>query len=112
MVTPLYMRSSSIVGCFSFTFTRIFSISFDLKKAGKVRELVEKFKEIGIVAMRIITKYFSLSELQIDLASSIALLPILVFSGLGIASLFNFSDSLVFFSGASLGALCLHILLF
>ena len=54
MVTPLYMRHSSIVGCFSFTFTRLFFISFDFKKVGKVRELVEQFKEIGIVPMRII----------------------------------------------------------
>ena len=103
MVTPLYMRSSSIIGCFSFTSTRIFSISFDLKKVGNVRELVEQFKEIGIVRMKIIHESVSLSELQKDLASSIALLPNLVFSGLGISSSFNFCDSFVFFSGASLG---------
>ena len=54
MVTPLYKRPSSTIGCFSFTSTRLFSISFDLKKASKVRELVEQFKEIGILPMRII----------------------------------------------------------
>ena len=58
---PLYMRPSSIVGCFSFTSTRLFSISFDLKKVGKVRELVEQFKEIGIVPMEIILESVSLS---------------------------------------------------
>ena len=79
MVTPLYMQPSSTVGCFSFTFTRLFSISFDLKKACKVRELVEQFKEIRIGHMRIIQESVSLFELQIDLASSIALLPNLVF---------------------------------
>ena len=71
--------------------------------------------------MRIIPEFVYLSELQIDLASSIALLPNLVFSRLGITSSFNFSHSLVFFFGASLGtslsflfsiALCLCILLF
>ena len=71
--------------------------------------------------MRIIPKSVSLSELQIDLASSIALLQNSVFFGLGIVSSFNFSNSLVLFSGASLGtslsclfsiALCLCILLF
>ena len=93
MVTPLYMRPSSTVGCFSFTSTMLFSITFDLKKAGKVRELVEQFKEIGTVPMRIIHEYVFLSELQIDLASSIALLPNLIFSGLGIASSFNFSST-------------------
>ena len=103
MVTPLYRRLSSIVGCLSFTYTRLFSISFDLKKVGKVRELVEQFKEIGTVPIRIILEYVFLSELQIDLASFIALLQNLVFSRLGIASSFNFSDSLVFFYGASLG---------
>ena len=121
MVTPLYMRPLSTVGCFSFTSTRLFSISFDLKKTGKVRELVEQFKEIGIVPMRIIPESVSLSELKIDLASFIALLQNLVFSGLGIASSFNFSDSFVFFSGACLGTslsflfsivLCLCILFF
>ena len=119
MVTPLYTRPSSTVGCFSFTSTRLFSISFDLKKTGKVRELVEQFKEIRIVPMRIIPEFVYLSKFQIDLASSIALLPNLVFSELGIASSFNFSDSFVFFSGACLGtslsflfsiALCLCIL--
>ena len=60
---PLYMRPSSAVGCFSFTYVRLFSISFDLKKVGKVRELVEQFKEIGIVPMRIILEYVSLFEL-------------------------------------------------
>ena len=103
MVTPLYMRPSSTIGHFSFTSIRLFSISFDLKKAGIVREIVEQFKEIGIVPMRIIPEFVSLFELQIDLASSIALLPNLVFSRLGIASSFNFYYSLVFFSGASLG---------
>ena len=103
MVTPLYRQPSSTVGCLSFTSTRFFSISFDLKKVGKVRELVEQFQEIGNVPIRIILEYVFLSELQIDLASSIALLPNLVFSRLGIASSFNFSDSLVFFYGASLG---------
>ena len=115
------MLASSIVGCFSFTSTRLFSISFDFKKNSKVRELVEQFKEMEIVPMRIILEYVSLSELQIDLASYIALLPNLVFSGLGIAFSLNFSNSLVFFSSASLGAslscifsiaLCLYILLF
>ena len=71
--------------------------------------------------MRIIPESVSLSELQIDLASSIALLQNLVFSGLGIASSFNFSDSFVFFSGACLVtslsflcsiALCLCIFFF
>ena len=47
--------------CFFFTSTRIFFISFDLKKAGKVRELVEQFKEIGTVPMRIIPKSVYLS---------------------------------------------------
>ena len=103
MVTPLYMRPSSTVVCFSFTSTRLFSISFNLKKTGKVRELVEQFKEIGIVLMRIIPESVSLSKLQIDLASSITLLQNLVFSRLSIASFFNFSDSFVFFSGACLG---------
>ena len=97
MATPLYMRPSSTVGCFSFTSTRLFSISFDLKKADKVKELIEQFKEIGIVHMIIIPEYVSLSELQIDLASSIALLPNLFFFGLDISSSFNFSDSLVLF---------------
>ena len=62
LVTPLYMRPSFTIGCFSFTSTRLFSIPFDLKKAGKVKEVVEKFKEIGILPMRIIHEY-SLSEL-------------------------------------------------
>ena len=94
MVTPLYMQPSSTTGFFSFTSTRILFISFDLKKAGKVRELVEQFKEIGIVTMRIIPESVSLYELNIDLASSIVLLQNLVFSRLGIASSFNFSDFL------------------
>ena len=51
--------------------------------------------------MRIILEFASLSELQIDLASSVAFLLDLVFSGLGIASSFNSSDSLVFSYGAS-----------
>ena len=100
MVTPLYMRPSSTVVCFSFTSTRLFSISFNLKKTCKVIELVEQFKEIRILPMRIIPESVSLSKLQIDLASSIALLQNLVFSRLSIASSFNFSDSFVFFSGA------------
>ena len=121
MVTPLYMWPSSAIGCFSSTYTRLFSISFDLNIASKAREQVEQFKEIGIVPMRIIHESVSLFELQIDLASSIALLPNLVFSGHGISSSFNFSDSLIFFSCASLGtslnclfsiALYLCILLF
>ena len=112
MVMPLYMWPSS---------ARLFSISFDLKKAGKVRELVEQFKEIGIVPMRIILEFVSLPELQIELASFIVLLPNLVFFGIGIAFSFNFFDSLVFIYGFSLGtslnclfsiALCLCILLF
>ena len=74
MMTPLYMWPSYTVGCFYFTSIRLFSISFDLKKAGKVRELVEQFKEIGIIPMRIIPESVFLSELQIELASSIALL--------------------------------------
>ena len=53
--------------------------------------------------MRIIPKYVSLSGLKLDLASSVALLPNLIFSRLGIVSSFDFSDSLVFFSSASLG---------
>ena len=111
------MWPSFTVSCFSFTYTRLFSISFDLKKVGKVRELIKQFKEIGIVPMRIILEYVSLSELQIDLASFVALLPYLVFFGLGIASSFNLFDSLVFFSSASLNcllsiALCLFILFF
>ena len=103
MVTLLYMQPSSIVGCFSFTFTRLFYISFDLKKAGKVRELVEQFKEIGIVPMRIILKSISLSKLQLDLASSVALLRNFIFSRQGIAFSFSFLDSLVILFGASLG---------
>ena len=47
--------------------------------------------------MRIILEFVSLFELQIDLASTITLLPNFVFYGVGIASSFNFSDSLVFF---------------
>ena len=47
--------------------------------------------------MRIILESISLFELQIDLASVITLLPNFVFYGVGIASSFNFSDSLVFF---------------
>ena len=97
------MRPSSTIGCFFFTSTRLFSISFDLKKDVKFRELVEQFKEIGIIPMRIIPESVSFYELQIDLASSISLLPNLVFFGLGIASPFNFSNSIVFFSGVSLG---------
>ena len=121
MVTPLYMQPPSTIGCFPFTSTRHFYISFDLKKVGKVRELLKQFKEIGIVPMRLILEFVSLSKLQIDLASFIAVLPNLVFFGLGIASSFNFFDSLVFFSSASLitslsylffMALCICILLF
>ena len=122
MVTPFYIQPSSTVGCFSFTSTRLFSISFDLKKVGKVRELVEQFKEIRIVPMRIIPESVSLSKLQIDLVSSIALLPIwFSLDYIGIASSFNFFDSLVFFSSAYLGtslsclfsiAICHCILLF
>ena len=51
--------------------------------------------------MRIIPE--SWYELQIDLASSISLLPNFVLSQLGIASSFNFFDPLVFSSGGSLG---------
>ena len=75
-------------------------MSFDLKKTSKVREVVEQFKELGIVPMRIIPESFSLSELLTDLVSSIALLPNFVFFRLGVASSFNFSDSLVFSSSA------------
>ena len=50
--------------------------------------------------MRIIYESVCLSEFQIDLASSIDFLQNLVSFGLGIASSFNFSDSLVFFYGA------------
>ena len=82
---------------------RLFSISFDLQKVDKVRELVEQFKEIGIVPMRIIPEFVSLPELQIELASFIVLLPNLVFLGIGIAFSFNFFDSLVFIYGVSLG---------
>ena len=64
MVTPLYMWPSSTISCFSFTSTRLFSISFDLKKTDKVRELVEQFKEIGIIPRRIIPESVSLSKLQ------------------------------------------------
>ena len=56
-----HMRPSSTVGCFSFTSTRLFSISIDLKKAGKVRELLEQFKEIGIVPMKTKPESISLS---------------------------------------------------
>ena len=65
------MWPSSTVGCFFFTSTRLFSISFDLKKSGKVSEEVEQFKERGIVPMRIILESVSLFELQIDLAYAI-----------------------------------------
>ena len=53
--------------------------------------------------MRISPESVSLSGLQIDLSSSIALLPNLVFSKPGMASSFNFSDFVVFFYGAYLG---------
>ena len=67
------MRQSS---CFSFTYSRLFSIYFDLKKAGKVREVVEQSEEIGILPMRIFPEsFFFFFELQIDLASCVALLP-------------------------------------
>ena len=101
--------------------TRLSSISFDLKKATKVRELVEQFKEIGTVPMRIIHVCVSLSELQIDSTSYVAFPLNLVLFGLGIASSFRFFDSLVSSFGASLCAslsclfsiaLCLCILLF
>ena len=55
------MRPSYTVGFFSFNSIRLSSISFDLKKAGKVIELIEQFKEIGIVHMRIIPEFVSLS---------------------------------------------------
>ena len=81
------MWPSYTVGCFSFTSTRLLSISFDLKMASKFREGVEQFKEIGIVPMRIIHESVFLSELQIDLTSFVAFLSNLVFSRLGIALL-------------------------
>ena len=98
------MRPSSTVSCFSFTSTRLFSISFNLTKIGKVKDVVEKFKEIGILLMRIVLEFISLSKLRTDLASSVTLLPNIIFFGLGVASSFNFYDSLVFSSGISLGA--------
>ena len=116
--------NATFIYCWLFFFfpsTRLSSISFDLKKATKVRELVEQFKEIGIVPMRIIHECVSLSKLQIDSTSYVAFPQILVFFGLGIASSFRFFDSLVSSFGASFGAslscpfsiaLCLCILLF
>ena len=68
------MWPSATICCLSFTFTRLFSVSFYLKKVGKVKE-VEQFKEIGLVLMRITLESVSLSELQIDLASFVTLLP-------------------------------------
>ena len=99
------MRPSSTICCLSFTFTRLFSVSFYLKKVGKVKEVVEQFKEIGLVLMRITLESVSLSELQIDLASFVTLLPNFVFFRLGVASSIGSNDSLVSFFGASLGAL-------
>ena len=90
---------------FLFYFYKFFSISFDLKKVEKVREVVEQFKEIGIVPIIIILEFVSLFELQIGLTSFVALLPNFIFFGIGIAFSFNFSDFLVFFSGASLSCL-------
>ena len=89
---------------FLFYLYKFFSISFNLKKVYKVREVVEQFKEIGIVPIIIILEFVSLIELQIGLTSSVALLPNFIFFGIGIAFSFNFSDFLVFFYGASLGA--------
>ena len=80
-------------------------ISFDLKKASKVREVVEQFKEIGIIPMRIIHEFVSLSEQQIDLASSVPFLLNFVFFKMGVASSIGSNDSLVSSFGASLGAL-------
>ena len=44
---------------FLFYFYKFFSISFDLKKVDKVREVVEQFKEIGIVPIIIILEFVS-----------------------------------------------------
>ena len=96
------MWPSSTVNYFSFTSTILFSMSFYLKKSGKVREVVKQFKEIGIVPMRIIYEFVSFSKLQIDLASSVALLPKFVFFRLSIASSIGSNDSLVSSFGASL----------
>ena len=84
-------------------------MSFNLTKIGKVKEVVEQFKEIGILLMRIVLEFVFLSELQTDLASSVTLLPNFIFFRLGVASSFNFSDSLVFSSGASSGASLSHL---
>ena len=63
------------------------------------------YKEIGILLMRIVLEFVSLSELRTDLASSVTLLPNFIFFRLGVSSSFNFFDSLVFSSGASLSRL-------
>ena len=43
MVTPSWPTSSSVVECFPYTFTKYFSVFFDLKIVGNVREIVEQF---------------------------------------------------------------------
>ena len=63
--------NATFIYCGFLYFTRFSSISFDLKKVGKVREVFKQFKGIGIMPIRIIPKSVSLFELQIDLASSI-----------------------------------------
>ena len=49
MVITLSLCFPSTRDCYCFTYTRLSPISFDLEKSRKVREVVEQFKEIGIV---------------------------------------------------------------
>ena len=96
------MQHSSTVGCFCFPSTRLPSISFGLKKVGKVK-VVEIIQGNWNCTITIFSEYVSLFELKIDSTSSIAFLSNLIFSRLGIVSSFNFSDSLVLSSSDSLG---------
>ena len=56
MVITLGLCFSSVGECSFSTSIRLSSISFELKKSGKVREIIEHFKAIGIVPIRIVLK--------------------------------------------------------
>ena len=82
MVITLLLCFSFAGECSFSTSTRLSSISFDLKKHGKVREMIEHLKKkIGIIPIRIIPKSISLVDPQLDSSSFVAFLPNLVFFG-------------------------------